>query len=224
MSMPDDTFAMVLTAIDQPQAAACMLATCQRVRAALRGPVPVCAMGPRAPMVVQIQFVSTALCLRGVEPYPGQPLFHRPGLELASARGWVQLFPLLVSHGDRWFICTFAGMGGHLALLQWARALSPPAPWGSTCTYAVLGGHLALLQWACAQVPPAPWDTSTCMAAAWGGHLKLLQWVRAQRPPAPWGEDFYRHVAEQGSLEMLQWVHGQPQPPLLSIGACTGAA
>jgi len=100
MSMPDDTFAMVLTAIDQPQAAACMLATCQRVRAALRGPVPVCAMGPRAPMVVQIQFVSTALCLRGVEPYPGQPLFHRPGLELASARGWVQLFPLLVSHGD----------------------------------------------------------------------------------------------------------------------------
>jgi len=38
MGMPDDTFAMVLAAIHQPQAAACMLATCQRVCAALRAP------------------------------------------------------------------------------------------------------------------------------------------------------------------------------------------
>jgi len=86
MSLPDDTLAMVLTAIDQPQAAACMLATCQRVRAALRVPVPVCAMGPSAPMVVQVQAVSAALCLRGVEPYPGQRRFHRPGLEIFEER------------------------------------------------------------------------------------------------------------------------------------------
>jgi len=155
MSMPDDTFAMVLAAIDQPQAAACMLATCQRVRAALRVPVPVCTVGPSALMIVQVEAVSAALCLRGAGPYPGQQRFHRPKLELASARGWVHLLPLLVSRKERWFLGKFAAKGGHLALLQWASAQSPSTCMGETCNHAAKGGHLAMLQWARAQSPPA---------------------------------------------------------------------
>ena len=96
MGMPDDTFGMVLAAIDRPHAAACMLATCKHVGAALR--VLDGAMGPGAPMVVQVQAVSAALRL------PGVGEFHHPALELASACDWVQLFPLLVSPagaGDR---------------------------------------------------------------------------------------------------------------------------
>jgi len=54
MSLPDDLFALVVSAIDQPHAAACMLATCRRVGAALLHEAPEAAssMGPSAPMVV----------------------------------------------------------------------------------------------------------------------------------------------------------------------------
>ena len=188
MGMPDDTLAMVLTAIDQPHAVACMLATCQRVRAALRAPdaVPEAVApspGPGAPMIVQVQAVSAALRLRDVGDEP----FHRPGLELASACGWVQLFPLLVRPAERRFIYTFAARGGHLALLRWARALATPSEWQRTCEWAARGGHLELLQWARAQNPPAPWDESTCTEAANDGHLALLQWARAQE--VPWNAD-----------------------------------
>jgi len=40
-----------------------------------------------------------------------------------------------------------------------------------TCSGAASGGHLALLQWARAQTPPAPWDEFTCTYAACAGHL-----------------------------------------------------
>jgi len=58
MGMDDDTFGMVLAAINQPQAAAaCMLATCQRVGAELREAVPEAALAPSmgqgSPMIVQ---------------------------------------------------------------------------------------------------------------------------------------------------------------------------
>jgi len=52
---------------------------------------------------------------------------------------------------------------------------------GHTCGGAAQGGHLELLQWARAQ--NAPWDKWTCMWAARGGHLALLQWARAQGAP-----------------------------------------
>jgi len=204
MGMPDDTFAMVLAAIDQPQAAACMLATCQRVGVALRAPDAVApSTGPDAPMIVQVQAVST-LRLRDV----GEEPFHRPALELASACGWVQLFPLLVRPAARPFIYNFAATGGHLALLQWARAQG--APWDAyTCKWAAQGGHLELLQWARAQTPPAPWDEETCACAA-GGHLELLQWARAQG--APWDALTCTEAAYGGHLALLQWARAQTLP------------
>jgi len=92
--LPDDLFALVLTAIDQPQAAGRMLATCRRVRAlvALAGPgTP----GPSAPIVVQVVITSAHR-----SPAPAGPTdrgFTRGRLELAAARGWVELLPGLVA-------------------------------------------------------------------------------------------------------------------------------
>ena len=74
-------------------------------------------------------------------------------------------------------------VGGHLEVLQWARANG--APWDeSTCAVAAYGGHLEVLQWARAN--GAPWDEWTCAEAADGGHLEVLQWARANG--APWDE------------------------------------
>ena len=43
------------------------------------------------------------------------------------------------------------------------------------------GGHLEVLQWARAN--GAPWDERTCRDAAVGGHLEVLQWARANGAP-----------------------------------------
>ena len=43
------------------------------------------------------------------------------------------------------------------------------------------GGHLEVLQWARAN--GAPWDERTCRDAAEGGHLEVLQWARANGAP-----------------------------------------
>jgi len=208
MDMPDDTFAMVLAAIDQPHAAVCMLATCQRVGEALRAheAAPEAAAG--APMIVQVQAVSAALRLRDV----GE--FHLPALELASACGWVQLFPLLVrpSAPGRPFVYRFAATGGHLALLQWARAQATPSELQRTCEWAAQGGHLDLMKWARAKTPPAPWDWRTGWGAARYGHLELLQWARAQSAPIPWDQFTCQAAAIGGHLALLQWARARGAP------------
>jgi len=55
-----------------------------------------------------------------------------------------------------------------------------------TCRSIAQGGHLHVLQWARAQEPRPGWDELTCAWAAEGGHLHVLQWVRDQDPPCAW--------------------------------------
>ena len=50
-----------------------------------------------------------------------------------------------------------------------------------TCSSAALGGHLEVLQWARAN--GCPWNVDTCSYAAKGGHLETLQWARANGCP-----------------------------------------
>jgi hypothetical protein len=55
-------------------------------------------------------------------------------------------------------------------VLKWARANG--CPWMEhTCTCAARGGHLAVLQWARARDPPCPWDEATTCVAEGNGHL-----------------------------------------------------
>jgi len=49
------------------------------------------------------------------------------------------------------------------------------------CVYCAEGGHLAVLQWARAQ--GHPWNERTCERAADNGHLEVLQWARTHGCP-----------------------------------------
>ena len=73
-------------------------------------------------------------------------------------------------------------MGGHLAVLQWARAQG--CPWDSdTCAFAAVNGELAVLQWLRAK--GCPWNELTCSKAAERGHQEVLQWALANGCPSP---------------------------------------
>jgi hypothetical protein len=75
--------------------------------------------------------------------------------------------------------CSAAARGGHLSVLQWARAQQPPCPWNEdTCSGAALGGHLAVLQWARAQEPPCRWDVKECFEDA--TDAATAEWIRTQ--------------------------------------------
>ena len=77
-------------------------------------------------------------------------------------------------------VCDMAAGGGHLQVLQWARANG--CTWNKdVCSKAALGGHLQVLQWARAN--GCPWDSHVCSNAAYGGHLEILQWARANGCP-----------------------------------------
>ena len=55
------------------------------------------------------------------------------------------------------------------------RSDAPLDEW--TCAYAASGGHLEVLQWARAN--GAPWDERLAPKPREGGHLEVLQWARA---------------------------------------------
>jgi hypothetical protein len=108
--------------------------------------------------------------------------------------------------------CTYAARGGHLKLLQWARANG--APWTArTCAYAARGGHLDVLQWA--QASGCPWDELTCALAAKGGHLEVLQWARTNG--CPWSKQTCSSAAEGGHLDVLQRL------PVGLVDMCSGS-
>jgi hypothetical protein len=103
--------------------------------------------------------------------------------------------------------CSGAAKGGHMAVLQWARANG--CPWDEgTCSGAAWAGHLSVLQWARAN--GCPWDEETCSEAAGGGHLSVLQWLHANG--CPWDEYTCSEAAAGGHLSVLQWAHANGCP------------
>ena len=78
---------------------------------------------------------------------------------------------------------------------------------------AARGGHLGVLQWARAN--GCPWDGETCELAASGGHLEVLRWARANGCPAPRGNlaDVTRAAAaaDGSCLDVVNAVFGGPQ-------------
>ena len=87
----------------------------------------------------------------------------------------------VVTCGYRWsaMTCGQAARGGHLTVLQWARANG--CEWDAqVCAQAAGGGHLTVLQWALANGYEC--DARMCThAARGGGHLTVVQWLRATR-------------------------------------------
>ena len=77
-------------------------------------------------------------------------------------------------------LCVYCAEGGHLAVLQWARAHERPLN-KTTCARAAENGHLEVLEWAGAH--GCPRDESTCAGAAQHGHLEVLQSARSNKYP-----------------------------------------
>ena len=76
---------------------------------------------------------------------------------------------------------------------------------------AAKGGHLKILQWARAQDPPCPWDEKTCEVAAERGHLEILKFLRGQDPPCPWSRDECREEASRsGHQHIIDWMSEIP--------------
>ena len=69
-----------------------------------------------------------------------------------------------------------AAMGGHLEVLQWARANG--CAWDAdTCRDAAGGGHLEVLQWA--RASGCEWDRADCLRWASNGR-GTREWIEAQ--------------------------------------------
>ena len=69
-----------------------------------------------------------------------------------------------------------AAEGGHLAVLQWARANC--CAWNEyTCSTAAGCGQLATLQWA--QANGCDWDRAVCLLVAPAGS-ETREWIQAQ--------------------------------------------
>ncbi len=88
----------------------------------------------------------------------------------AARRGYLSTLQNQLRRGclmNAAIVCVLAAFGGHLEVLQWARA--------NDCPY------LKTLKWARAN--GCPWDKWTCAFAAKGGHLETLKWARANGCP-----------------------------------------
>ena len=109
---------------------------------------------------------------------------------------------------ERAYVLLYAARGGHLEVLQWARANRCPWDW-ATCAFAAEGGHLEVLQWARAN--GCKWDAQTCSRAARGGHLEMLQWARANG--CEWDRDHVLSSLEEyeppGHAVLRAWVMEQ---------------
>ena len=138
----------------------------------------------------ELQSKVAAMCAEGM-------FGHLMPLRLACKRLRDASRKLMV-HNERKRLCAIAAEGGHLKLLQWARANG--CLWGKyTCASAAFGGHLEVLQWAHAN--GCPWNGLTCSDAAQGGHLEVLQWARANG--CPWNASTCSNAAGSGQLEVI---------------------
>jgi len=165
-----------------------------------------------------------AAVVPGEEPLPPGKLTRTRGPDLAASAARAEMVlavlersPLRVKgdKGDIFYtsevfkniICPSSAEGGHLEVLQWARAQG--CPWDErTCAWAARNGHLKVLKWARAQ--GCPWDERTCAYAAMNGHLEVLQWARA--PSEVFKNIICPSSAEGGHLEVLQWARAQGCP------------
>jgi len=86
-----------------------------------------------------------------------------------------------------------------------------------------LNGHLQVLQWLRAQTPPCPWNESACAAAAQGGHFEVLQWLNMQG--CSWDYETFHSAVTYGRFKMMSWLllHEASPADALQTRACQTA-
>ena len=114
---------------------------------------------------------------------PKLDLLSRGFFALAAGACWRAVKDAgLFSVVDTGSLCELAAVGGHTALLRYARQHG--CPWGkATCRSAAEGGHLECLRYA--HENGCLMDEETCMYTAEGGHLECLRYARDNGCPCP---------------------------------------
>jgi hypothetical protein len=98
-----------------------------------------------------------------------------------------------------------AARGGHIGILQWARANG--CPWDRDVGYgAAEHGHVDLLKWAV--VNGCPCSNMTCSLLAETGDLDTLLWLR-RLGACDWDEYTPSYAAMRGHFQLLQAVRAQ---------------
>ena len=102
-----------------------------------------------------------------------------------------------------------AAGGGHLDVLQWARAHGCPLTL-RVCALAAQIGRLEVLKWARAH--DCPWSEATTTNAAAGGHMEVLKWAREHG--CPWTAETRDAAATEGYTDNLPLSACGPLPQL----------
>ena len=107
--------------------------------------------------------------------------------------------------------CFDAARKGHLEVIKWERVNRSPwakGDWMRCLRYATERGHLPVMEWIKEQ--GRLWRQHVCDYAARGGQLEALKWARANG--CPWGVRTCEHAAAGGYLEVLKWATENGRP------------
>ena len=155
------------------------------------------------PRIFEEDLARSVSLLVWQQDFLGQPLSDNT-CHYAAKGGHLDVLQYARANGCLWdmWTCTLAAKGGHLDILQWAHANG--CPWDEdTCAAAAEKGYLQILQYAHAN--GCPWDSFTCLSAAKGGHLHILKYARDTG--CPWNSFTCSSAAKGGHLDILQWAH-----------------
>lgn len=125
---------------------------------------------------------------------------------ICAARGYLNLLQLIPEYDlyGTTYICEYAALGGHLDIIDWARARECRMD-ENTCAYAARGGHLDVIEHVRSKYS-CPWDVFTTAEAARNGHLEILEYAVVNGCPID--KDFclrYNHV------HIREWIMGLNQ-------------
>ena len=103
-------------------------------------------------------------------------------------------------------VCVAAVQAGSLDVLDFLYHKERPTfPWDVTfCRFASIFGHLHVLKWARAQSPPCAFGAHVCMNAAYTNRLDILQWAKSQG--CDWYLPECIAAARHSSIEMQEWL------------------
>jgi hypothetical protein len=104
--------------------------------------------------------------------------------------------------------CCNAAARGHIFILQFLRAQSPPCPWnGRTTAIAAKYGHIHVLKWLRSQNPPCPCDESTFSTAVINGRLHVVDYILNAVPRYPRNlSTMIQLAAQNGHLHILEYA------------------
>lgn len=118
-----------------------------------------------------------------------------------------------------------AAVKGHVRVIEYLLALSPPCVITSKTLYEVArAGRLEVLKYLREKNKTCHWLNNTTLEAALGGHLDVLRWMaELTQPPLPlWRVEIVTRVARYPQLNhVLSWLLQQPHVVVMESAAAS---